>query len=375
MDKKYKIVQLANAHSGFDNRIFNKISKSLASYGYNVDLIVQHEKDELVEGVHIKALPIAKNKIDRFFKVMPMLFYKSIQYPFKTIFHFHEPELIPVAMLLKLFGYTIIYDIHEDNSAGVLEKEYLPTMFKSAILKVVLFFEGYAHKHFYTIIAEHYYEERFPDAVKILNYPNLEWAENINFHRENPKDLLYTGSVTIDRGALIHSELLNQTKEFENLQMIGVCSETVYKAIKQRTDKNSERLLTQRSSEFVYFQDIIAEYKKDNWIAGLAIFPESEFYKRKHLTKFYEYMAAGLPIIYTNFPEWKKLLEPLNVGIAVDPENPEEAVSAITRIKNDSTLRLQMAENGRRVVFENYDWRVEELKLKDLYKKIVQSLR
>src|SRR5690625_6021755 len=56
-----------------------------------------------------------------------------------------------------------------------------------------------------------------------------------------------------------------------------------------------------------------------NWLAGIALFPPTEHYMKKELTKFFEYMNAGLPIICSHFPQWKTFIDKYNCGIAVDP--------------------------------------------------------
>ena len=63
--EKSKVVQLSSVHISSDTRIFHKICKSLVNNGYEVDLIIQHTKDEIVDGISIIALPIATNKIQR----------------------------------------------------------------------------------------------------------------------------------------------------------------------------------------------------------------------------------------------------------------------------------------------------------------------
>ena len=53
----------------------------------------------------------------------------------EKIFHFHDPEFIVAGLLLKIMGKHVIYDIHEDNSTALLEREYLPIAFRKVLIK------------------------------------------------------------------------------------------------------------------------------------------------------------------------------------------------------------------------------------------------
>lgn len=233
-------------------------------------------------------------------------------------------------------------------------------------------FENKAHDFFYTIIAEKYYKELFPKSLEILNYPILKWSSEVNFDRTNPNSLLYTGNIREDRGAFEHVEILNSTEMnmLEKVKLIGRCDNELYDHLYERVEGGS-RLEIVGKGAYVSFDKIIEAYKGNEWIAGLAIFPKTKHYEKKRLTKFYEYMAAGLPIIYSNFEEWKKLLKPLNVGIPVNPERPEEAVQAINKLKKSPELRSQMAKNGREAVANYFNWEIEERKLIEFYKSLL----
>ena len=82
-------------------------------------------------------------------------------------------------------------------------------------------------------------------------------------------------------------------------------------------------------------------------------------------------MATGLPVIGSNFPMWRDLLEKNNCGICVDPTNPKELSEAINYLKAHPEEAKTMGENGKRLVRETYNWKAEEIKLFDFYQALM----
>ena len=104
LDKdQFKICILTSVHPPFDHRIFYKEAKTLIKAGYNVVLIAQHIKEETVDGVRVVPLPTPKNRFERMTKVV----WKLVRLALKekaNVYHFHDPELIPVGLYLKILG-------------------------------------------------------------------------------------------------------------------------------------------------------------------------------------------------------------------------------------------------------------------------------
>ena len=82
----------------------------------------------------------------------------------------------------------------------------------------------------------------------------------------------------------------------------------------------------------------------------------------------FEYMAAKLPVIASNFPLWKTIIEKNNIGICVDPNSTKEIEKAINVLINNSELAKEMGERGRKLVEEKYNWQIEEDKLYNVYR-------
>lgn len=86
--------------------------------------------------------------------------------------------------------------------------------------------------------------------------------------------------------------------------------------------------------------------------------------------KLYEYMMAGVPIISSNFPELKRVLDEVESGITVDPESPEAISYAVEQLAGDSSLRFRMKKNGRAAALDRYNWVPQSEILRNLYRKL-----
>ena len=60
-----------------------------------------------------------------------------------------------------------------------------------------------------------------------------------------------------------------------------------------------------------------------------------QHYEKKELTKFFEYMSAGLPVIASNFAAWVNVIERNNCGLCISPDDPEGISESIAMLQND----------------------------------------
>ena len=82
--------------------------------------------------------------------------------------------------------------------------------------------------------------------------------------------------------------------------------------------------------------------------------------------KLFEYMAAGLPIAGSRFPELCRFLDGLDIGRTFDPEDPYELAFTVNTMLDDDELRAGMRARAL-VAASRYVWEVESQKLVDVY--------
>jgi len=365
------ICHLTSVHPPFDTRIFHKEAMSLAKAGFNVSLVAQHNKDEIVDGIRIVLLPKPKNRLERMTRTVWTAYRKALEID-ADIYHFHDPELIPIGLLLKRHGKRVIYDVHEDVPKQNLSKSYIPAAFRKPISGMIEALEAFSARRFDGVVtATPFINRRFlelgANAVNVNNYPLVsELYTDEKQWEKKEKVVCYVGSIAQIRGAFEMVHAIGKTKY--RLLLAG--------NIESDIETNLKQMLGWRQVETLGFIDregVKATMARS--MAGMVIFYPEPNHIDAQPNKMFEYMSAGIPVIASSFPLWREILEGAECGICVDPLNPEEIAKSIQFLIEYPAEAEQMGKNGLKAVEKYYSWEFEEKKLFDFYKKLAAIKR
>jgi glycosyltransferase involved in cell wall biosynthesis len=342
----------------------------LASASYDVSLVVADGlPDEIKDGVKIYGISQEENRLFRMLK-SPRVIYKKALLLDADIYHLHDPELIPSGVKLKKHGKKVIFDSHEDVPLQILSKPYLNKFLLKIISKAYSFYEKRTLKKFDRIItATPFIRNKIsnwhPFVTDINNFPLIEEFASIeNRKRTDFSFVCYIGGITEIRGIRQMIKALEYCKSNVRLKLAGAFSpfslreEVIQYEGWEKVDELG--FLSRESIKEVFSYStvgLVTVLPIINYIDGLPV-------------KMFEYMSSGLAVIASNFPLFKEIIEGIQCGICVDPNNPKEIAMAIDYFVANQDEAYQMGQNGRKAVMEKYNWNIEEKKLLELYKDL-----
>jgi glycosyltransferase involved in cell wall biosynthesis len=368
-----KVVHITTVHPPFDTRIFHKQAKTLARAGYEVVLIAQHDGDEMVDGVKIVALPKPRNRFARIFGLTWRAFHLSLRER-ADVYHFHDPELLPIGVLLKIFTRAkVIYDVHEDVPEQILTKHWIPRLLRRPLARVFNAFEKLLARALdAVVVATEGIAEKFAQLKPIVihNYPDLGMLPNPSTRHGEGKEkvLVYVGGISKIRGAIEMVQALEYLNPAWDIRL-----DLIGKFEPPELEQELQGLPGYRRVRFLGWLPWSAAWKHAQiTFAGLVLFHPAPNHTNSLPNKLFEYMAAGLPVVASNFPLWKEIVEGNRCGITVDPLDPKAIAQAIEYLLTHPEEARQMGENGRRAVVEQYNWEQEKGKLFKLYEKLLR---
>lgn len=364
------VAHLTSVHPRSDTRIFVKMCLSLAREGFCVSLVVADGEGDVVNnGVSI--FDVGAKNVNRFYRIWKIVgrVFEKAKVVDADIYHLHDPELIPVGLKLKKLGKIVIFDAHEDFPNQLLSKAYLSRPIRCILANVFKRYERISCKRFDAVVAATpFIRDKFlkinKNTIDINNFPVLDEFINYIDWEEKDDEVVYVGSIAEIRGIKEIVLALDFTEGLR-LNLAGIFSDERFKErVKcySAWSRVNELGFLSRSQ----VTEIMAKSK-----VGLVILHPTINYIDALPVKMFEYMAAGIPCIASDFPIWREILESNQCGICVDPLDPEAIGQAIQYLIDQPAKSEQMGKNGRQAVEQKYNWSVEEQKLFKLYESFV----
>lgn len=281
------------------------------------------------------------------------------------VYQLHDPELLPVGLRLRLAGRKVVFDAHEDVPTQLLDKPYLSPRGARLLAASYRLLEKAALGRFDGVLAATaLIRDRLsrlqPRTLEVNNFPCTE--EFCLASDTGPREhFCYVGSISAIRGVreLVKACALLRTPA--RLSLAGSFAEPELEAeVARYPGWNRVDALGHLDRQGV-------AAVMSGAFAGLVTLLPTASYRDALPVKMFEYMAAGIPVIASDFPLWRDIVEGNRCGLCVDPHDPTAIAAAIDFLADQRELAQEMGARGRRAVLERYNWENEAGKLAAFY--------
>jgi glycosyltransferase involved in cell wall biosynthesis len=364
-----KIAHLTSVHQPFDTRILYKEAATLAAAGHEVVLVAAAAEDTTVQGVRIRAVGRKRGRWHRMTGT-GLAVLRAALAERADVYHFHDPEMIPAGLWLKAMGKRVIYDVHEDVPAQILSKAWIRPWLRRMVARAVGTLERLGAGWFDgVIVANPPHQVRFPrrKTEVVRNLPILEeFAEagSVPYATRAPA-VVYVGEMTRTRGVeeMVRAiELLPEESEAK-LWLAGKFGDP-------EPETACRALPGWSRVDFLGWQsraEVAALLRRAR--VGLVLLHPTAQYRTPYPVKVFEYMAAGLPVVASDLPPSREVIEDAGCGLLVAPLDPAAAAQAIQWLLDHPDEAEKMAVRGRQAVLERYNWASEGQKLVRYYEQ------
>ncbi|MFO0912525.1 MAG: glycosyltransferase family 4 protein [Pirellulales bacterium] len=372
-----RVAHLTSVHRWNDTRIYARMCRSLAEAGYDVHLVVA--KDDLpanasAYGVTVHAVPEAKKgRWERATRTTKDVLEVARKLD-ADIYHLHDPELLPIGLKLRKQGKKVIYDAHEDLPATLVDKPWIPHAVGSVLARPIGWVEQRLASRMTAVIGA---EERITvlfrrpgqPAISVHNYPRMaDYPAPTDYRPRRESNLLVSFSgLNVHRcgDMVIRAASLLEPKYDYRLVIAGISDgESFLSAVRglPAMDRMEYKGVLTRDQMNVYlYQARIA----------FVLYSNSPNHLHVRSNRFFEAMAAGVPVITADFPDWVQTVNGIGSGITVPSDDPAAIAQAVRKLWDDPDLAEHMGRQGRKAIEEKYNWEREQSRLLDLYRQLL----
>lgn len=341
----------------------------MAQKGHQVSLVVADAHgDASIDGVQILDVGRSDSRLGRIFHSARKVFDRAVAIN-ADMYILHDPELIPYGIRLKHIGKAVVFDSHEDIPVQVLGKPYLGRTQALILSRSFHAYQQYAcHKFDGIVAATPFIRDKLikinSRTIDINNYPIMDEFDHTSSWDDKSFTVCYVGNITAIRGIRELIEACSLLRSPAMLTLAGTF-ETPALAADVAMQSGWSRVKAIGHLDRTAVCDVMAKS-----MAGLVTLHPQTNYIDALPVKMFEYMAAGIPVIASDFPRWREIIETNSCGICVDPLDPASISEAIDFLITHPAEAKKMGANGRQAVMEKYNWHSESKKMLDFYDEL-----
>jgi glycosyltransferase involved in cell wall biosynthesis len=359
-----KVCMLSSVHSANDVRIVEKEARSLSRLGHTVTVVARppgpRDRGE-IEFKLVDRPAVSRWKRPWVIGRAAVALARSTR---PDVVHFHDPELIPLALMLKNQGCAVIYDVHEDVPADIHSKIWIPSLLRPIVARGAETVERVAAHRFDAIvaatptIADRF--RRYGARVSVVrNSVRLDEFIEPTLETKRRRQAVYIGRISFDRG------LAEMVEACAAIQLPLVLAGSI--------DLGEASWLEKISSNVLYMGKLdrseIADLLNESLIGLCLLLPEPN-YLYSLPTKIFEYMAAGLPVITSDLPTPKEIVEAAGCGFSVSLKNQKALIDKLSMLASNPGRAIELGLAGRAAVSRDYNWEHDAAELENLYCEI-----
>jgi glycosyltransferase involved in cell wall biosynthesis len=369
------VLHVSSAHRVSDGRIARKEAAALSAAGYDVTVLGLERASGTIlpEGPRFVEYDVPSSRVRRFLIRLPWVAAYCLKHRF-DVYHLHDPDLILLGFILKIYRRQVIYDVHEAYPMVILDRQWIPRFLRAPLSRLWRVAESaFVRSVDLTVAAHEPVERQFGGGrvITVHNYPIVREfapAENLAMG-QRPNRVIYHGDLTAQRGLFTMTAAVAQVDPelSAELRLGGTLAPELQQDLAQRADMRRIQYLGWLD------KDRLAE-ELSQARAGLVLLHPTNNYKIIRPNKLYEYMAAGLPVIASDFPHWREVVEAVDCGLLVDPLDPSAIAQAINYLLTHPVEAEAMGRRGRDAVMAHYNWASEGQRLVASYDDLFGSL-
>ena len=364
-------LHLGTTHTPSDPRIVLKEAQTLADAGLRVGVVTPAASDGSVGDVETFAVPLPTGGIDRMTRTSVAVLRRAISLAGPdTVFHLHDADLLAPALAM-IPNRRVVYDAHEDTPRQMLRQPWLPRLARRPVSATYRRLEAAAGRQFAGVVAAvPTIAARYPEPKTVLvrNYPMMDElaGPGLPWDEREPA-AVYVGAITANRGL---AEMLAAQARLADLgAQLHLAGPFHPASLEAETRGGAPVGVTVHGRlDRPGVADLLGRCR-----VGLVVLHPTPSYLEAYPTKLFEYQAAGLPVVASDFDVIRPFVEPDRSGILVDPQDAGAVADAVRWLLEHPAEARAMGARGQAAVRERYSWRAEGRRLAAFYRALLDG--